>query len=149
MPFINKNPLISNKPELPKKPDAKMPQNPVIKKEHKDESWFRGRPQVSKYEIGRSLRKDPKTRNYLKRELKLKNQKEVDAKITELEKRIPERFGGFIDKAEAKRSMYEEYWNEKRDIREKLKDGITVQESKEIAKRKKEGEFLKKKFGIK
>ena len=29
-----------------------------------------------------------------------------------------------------------------------MKEGITVQESKEVARRKEEAEFLKKKFGI-
>ena len=45
--------------------------------------------------------------------------------------------------------MAEEYWNEKHYLEEKLKGGITTQESKEIARRKKINQFLNKKFGIK
>ena len=45
--------------------------------------------------------------------------------------------------------MLEESWNEKNDVKEKLKGGVTAQEIKEIARRKKINQFLNKKFGIK
>lgn len=144
MPFINKNPLISNRPELPKRPDPK-----IIKKEPKSESLFGGKSQISRYEFKRYLEKNKDVRNELAKELKLKPwSPEMNAEIKKIEERVPKRFGGSIDIAEAKRSVVEEYWNAKYDVKEKMKGGITAREVKEINKRKKEDEFLKRKLGL-
>lgn len=141
MPLFNK----PNKPDPFKKPDSKIPlfKKPLQKIQGQGESFFEEGHQISRYKIDRSLRKNINTRNYLKRQLGLKSQKEVDEEISKLEGRIPKRFGGFIDSAEAKKLITEEYWNAKHDMQKNPKD------FKEIKKREKEYKFLKNKFRIK
>ena len=148
--FNNNKSSIQNKPDFLRKPDLlkksdslKKPGNP------QDKSIFKGRSEISRYEIKRLLEKDTTIRNDLAKKLQLRPwSPEMDAEIKKMQERIPERFGGFLDKNELKKAIVEEYWNAKHDINEKMKEGITVQESKEVARRKEEAEFLKKKFGI-
>lgn len=112
----------------------------------KDESFFGGKSQVSRFQISRSLRRDPKLREQMRKDFKLKTQKELNAEIDKIEARIPKRFGGGIDKAEAKRLLFEEYYNKRRAV---LDAPNSPTKAKEAARRNKEYEFLKKKFGIK
>ena len=115
----------------------------------KDETFFKGRSIVSRFEIKRFLEKNKQIRSELAKELKLKPYSpEMNVEIKKIQERIPERFGGFINTAEARRALYEEYFNAKKDVREKSKAGITLPEARAIARRKKAAEFLKKKFGL-
>lgn len=109
----------------------------------KDESLFGGKSQVSRFQISKLLRKDPKLREQMMREFKIENQKELDVELDKIESRIPKRFGGTIDKAEAKRLLFEEYWNKRQEMLKNSSD------RKGVDRRNKEYEFLKKKFGIK
>ena len=146
MPLFDKKPLVPSKSEPFKNPGLKIT-SPI---DNKKEDLFGGRSQVSRYELKNKFERDPKIRSELARKLKLSPySQEMNDEIKKMEGKIPERFGSFIDKAEAKRLVADEYWNEKRDANEKSKDGITVQESKEIKKRETAFEFLKRKFGIK
>jgi len=82
----------------------------------------------------------------MRKDFKLKTQKELNAEIDKIEARIPKRFGSGIDKSEAKRLLFEEYYNKRR---EALNTPNSPTKSKDVARRNKEYEFLKKKFGIK
>ncbi len=144
MPFINKNSPLPGKPEPFKRPGGSFG-----KIGPKDDSLFKGRSQISRYEFKRSLEKNKEIRTDLAKKLKLKlYSPEMDAEIKKMEERMPKRLGGFISAAEAKKSMIEEYWNKKHSMEENLKGGVTAKEIKEINKREKEDEFLKKITGI-
>src|SRR3989344_817507 len=144
MPLPDKNQPIINRLE-----SSRRASSPSSGGNMEDKSFFKGRSQLARFEIKKSLEKNKAIRTELAKELKLKAySKEMDAQLKKVQEMLPERFGGFIDKAEAKRAMYEEYWNKKYDLREKMKDGLTVQEIKEMKRREKAGEFLKKKLGL-
>lgn len=174
MPFLNNNekpsflnkstPNIFPKSQLgpksnPGKALDRLHQNPDHGKDipmprvlptQKEESLFAGKSQISRYEFERLLEKNPKIRQKLAKELKAGlYSSQMAAEIKKIKSRIPQRFGSFINKAEAARAIFEEDWNQKYDIKEKSKKGLDTKEIKEIRTRGKEEEFLKKILGIK
>ncbi len=149
MSFIEKNPLIVSKPEVPQKP-ANFKQELVHKMPSQDESFFKDRPRVSKREIEKSLEKDRQLRGALRRELRLSEGKDLNKQIDNIKEKLSGHYGSYITKLGAKKLLgHKEYWDEKRDIAEKMKGGITPQEKKEIDTNRGVVGFLKKKFGIK
>ncbi|OGZ63193.1 MAG: hypothetical protein A3C58_00040 [Candidatus Staskawiczbacteria bacterium RIFCSPHIGHO2_02_FULL_34_10] len=129
MPFLNND----NKPSFLNK------QTPNISQRGIDKKPIFPKPQIPNFE--RDLDKNTRFLEELARESGL--EPESSEMKVEIE-RVKEKMSNF-----SKRSMAEEYWNEKHYLEEKLKGGITTQESKEIARRKKINQFLNKKFGIK
>ena len=143
MGLFDKKPIIPSKLESFKKPDAKPQRAPDPLKD----DWFRGRSQIPKVEIEKYF-KDPKVRYGLKRELglPLNDERRLDQEINSMKKMMFNKFGtGAIDLAEAKRSIYEQSWNIRRQNKIPPKD---PKEGKLKIIEQKKYEFLKKKFGI-
>lgn len=156
MSLVDKNPLITSRPEPPKRPQQKINrvviQRPMAREavsNNKDESFFAGRQSMPAHEIGESLRSDSKVRNYFKQELGLGSDSKVDSEIKKIEEKLSKSAGGHITKSGIEKMIADEYWNEKRDLNEKMKGGITNEEIEELNRNKKINLFLKNKFGIK
>ena len=149
MPYIDDK----NKPSFLNRPPAGYQEKPAAKSsapsEKEDKSLLGEKSQVARFEFEKSLRKNQEIRQELAKELKIRpNSPEMNAAIKDLKEKVPKIFGGYIDKREAERLKKKFYWDEKHELQEMAKDGITSQESKQLAKSKIKNNFLKRLFGI-
>lgn len=148
MPFIDPRDKPSFLTKASNAGQEKTPAKPSLP-EKKDESLFGGKSQVSRFEFEKSLRKDKDIREQLAKELRIRPYSpEMNATIKEMKEKVPKIFGGYIDKREAERLEKKQYWDEKHEFQEKARDGITPQESKEMAKTKIKNKFLRSLFGV-
>lgn len=144
MPYIDPK----NRPSFLNKPSDKPGARPSAPAQ-KDDSLLSEKSQVSRYEFEKSLRKDKDIREQLAKELKMKPYSpEMDAEVKDIKEKVPKIFGSYIDKMEAEKLERKQYWDEKHELQEMAKGGITPQESKEIAKSKIKNKFLKNLFGV-
>ena len=156
MGIFDKKPFVGKADPLKK--DGAKEYQPAKKAHSKDPSLFGGKSQVSKFHIHRALTKNPylsvQERDRIKREFRLPNKwGAVDKEMAKIEERaIDYNKDGMITKSELERSRKgtnSPYWKKKRDLAEKMKGGITKEESWEVAREAKREKFFKDKFGLK
>ncbi len=93
---------------------------------------------MSRYQFNRSLDRDPKIRQDLAKGLqKPLYSKEVNEAIEEIKAKLPQNLGGIIDENELRslgstKKQVERYWEEKHELRELSKDGLTAEEVKKL-----------------
>ena len=147
-----RGPKLPEKPEVSiKKPEAKPEASaPVKKPEPVPDNWFKGRSQFYRHEVERYF-KTPKGRLEFQKALglPLSDTEKLKEEKNDTIKMIPYRFGGAIDRSEAKRSLLEENWKIRRESKKPYKTANWKKEKKERGIEDKERDFLKKKFGIK
>jgi len=158
MSLIERNAPPPNRSEPPKRPQAhagglqSMQDKAYFDKNKKlmphNSSFFRDQGSVSKTMIFRDL-KSPATKSQLKKDLKLVGEKELNEEVDKIKAKIDKVSLPYINKSIAQRIMQQDYQGSRRDIAEKMKDGLTSQETRDIGRGKKLTEFLKKKFGLK
>lgn len=96
--------------------------------------------------------RNPAVRSDLKQRLKIPQNdlKELDKHIESMLKIIPNRFKtGAIGKSEVSGLEFQrkKYWDVKRDIKTKSKDGFTKPEIKDINRLKEKMKYIEEKFG--
>ncbi len=166
MPYLdNNNPLVNkNAPGTPhgsgafggghNQPQGARPLYGMPKKVESEDKLLKG-SRISVYEFKRALEgKDGnvKIREELAKEFKVKPYSpEMNTILKEMEDKIPARAkaDGYISASEAHRALdIDEPWNEKHDLQQKMKGGITQQENWDMARHKQEGGFLRRLFGL-
>lgn len=167
MPYINNNdkPSFLNKqtPKMPPKSPNKTsaPPNekkdfskPLVPIQKQDESLFHGKSQITGF--NRSLEKNPEIRAKLAKKLgKKPYSPEVNAAIKEIEEKMKNvNRDGIITKKEIE-SMYDtrhpgvkNFWDQRHEVTEIRKGGITQKEGWEFTRKEKIRDFLKNLFGL-